>query len=495
MSDSLKSKVVSGVFWLTATKAIGQAITWLITIAVVRLLSPADYGLMGIATLFIGLLLLFNELGLGAAVVQKADLNTDHLSDLRWAILLINVALCLLLVLGAPMVARYFNEPSLTSIIRALAVIFVIQGVGSPSACMLQRGMQFKTKSRAELIGNVTGSMTTLAFAFAGFRVWSLVAGYLALQLTTHGLYCFHHPIPFRRRFSPSNVRPFLNFGFHMTSSRVLWYISSNADSVVVGRMLGAVQLGYYGLAFQLSTMPTDKIMSIVTQVAYPSFCALQNDDATLKRYFLKLISVVSLITFPMFLGFFIIAERGIPLLLTSRWAPVIVPLQILCSVSCLRAIGSLNTPMLMAKGRTRLILFNFTLQAILLPLGFYIGARYGLVGVSVAWLVLGPLLFGVMTAQTLQVVGLTVGDYAAALRHAAFGSVVMVGFVTLVQRALLEHMPASYHVALTVVMGVALYGAYQAVMNRGAFVEMRSVLKRPAAARVERQAAEASVA
>jgi O-antigen/teichoic acid export membrane protein len=476
--QSVRNRVISGVFWLAATKALGQAITWGITIVVVRLLSPQDYGLMGIATLLIGMLLLFNELGLGAAVIQKGNLNTDHLPDLRWAILGVNLSLCLGLVLCAPLVAAYFSEPAVTPLIRALSVIFVIQGIGAPSACMLQREMKFRQKSQAELFGNVAGSLMTLTCALAGLGVWSLVTGYLMLQVTTHTLYCLYHPVPFTWKFSPGNVRPFVHFGFHVTSARVLYYASSNADFVVVGRVLGAVQLGYYGLAFQLSALPTDKILSIVTQVAYPSFSALQKDDATLKRYFLKLIGVVALVTFPMFLGLFLVAERGIPLVLTSQWAAVIVPLQILCFVACFRAIGTINTPLFMAKGRADLFLFNNILQIILLPIAFYVGARNGLVGVSMAWLIVGPILFTIMTGQALRLLDLTAMEYAGALKHAAIGSAVMVGIVMAVQRLLLAETRPAYHLIATCVIGALLYAGYQVLFNRDALSEIRGTLK-----------------
>jgi teichuronic acid exporter len=477
-SQSLSTRMISGVLWLMATKAVGQAITWAITITVVRLLAPQDYGLMAIASLFIGFLLLFNELGLGAAVVQKSDLDTRHLSDLRWAIFAINLALCLFLLLCAPFVATYFVEPALTWIIRVLAVIFVIQGVGVPSACMLQRELRFKLKSQAELVGNVAGSVTTLACAAAGLGVWSLVTGYLLQQVTTNALYCAYYPVRFSGRFSIANVIPFVRYGFELTSARVLSYVSTHADSFVVGRVLGTAQLGYYGLAYQLSSLPTDKITSIVTQVAFPAFSSLQKDDTTLKRYYLKLVSLVAIGTFPMFLGLFLIAESAVPLLLTSKWLPIVLPLKTLCFVSCLRSIWSLNTPLLMAKGRTRLVLWNHVLQAAVLPVGFYVGAGYGLEGVATAWLILWPLLFAIMTWQALGAIGLTLGSYMRALKHASLGSAVMVAIVTVVQQRLLAEVPRAVELAVTCGLGIVLYASYQVLFNRDALSEMITTVR-----------------
>jgi len=474
---------VSGVFWLAATKAASQFVTWAITVVVVRLLAPQDYGLMGLATLVIGLLLLFNELGLGAAVIQKAELDARHLQDLRWAIVGTNLALCIVLVLCAPLLAAYFSEPGLTSIIRALAVIFVVQGFGAPASCMLQREMRFKEKSQAELAGNIAGALTTLGCALWGLGVWSLVTGYLLQQVTTNVMYSAYYPVPIAARFSLANVKPFVQFGFQVTFSRILWYTASNADFAVVGRVLGARQLGYYGLAFQFASLPTDKILSIVTQVAFPSFSALQADDATLRRYFLKLVGVVATATFPMFFGLFLVADQGIPLLLTSKWAPMILPLKILCVVSCLRAIGTINTPLLMAKGRPELSMYNNLLQAIVLPAAFYVGAQHGLVGVAVAWLVVWPVLFALLTTQTLNVLRLSVSSYARALAPAMIGSGVMMAVVILAQRLLLSGHPPVTQVALTCALGIVAYAGYQILFNRSVLVDLVGTI-RPSASK-----------
>jgi O-antigen/teichoic acid export membrane protein len=476
--QSLKQRIITGVFWLAATKALGQAVTWAITIFVVRLLAPQDYGLMGIASLFIAFLLMFNELGLGAAVIQKSRVRTDQLSDLRWAILAMNLLLAGTLIGAAPLFARYFSEPALTSIIRALAGIFVIQGFGVPAACMLQRELQFREKSQAELAGNVAGSVMTLICALAGAGVWSLVTGFLTVQIVTNTLYCYYYPIAFRRSFSLDNVKPFVNFGFNVTGARILSYASSNADSVVIGRRLGATQLGYYGLAFQFSTIPTDKILSIITQVAYPSFAALQKDHETLKRYYLKLVSGVAVCTFPMFIGLFLVADQGVPLLLTSKWAPVVLPLKMLCFVSCLRAIGTLNTPLLMAKGRADVFMYSSALQAVVLPAAFYIGAAHGLVGVALAWLVTWPILFVIITAWTLRQIDVTIGEYASALQPAVLGCAVMIGVVMAVQGRALGSLAPALQLAATCVVGAGTYLAHQVLFNRRVVDELGGLIR-----------------
>jgi O-antigen/teichoic acid export membrane protein len=476
-SVTLRDKVVSGFFWLAATKALGQAISWLITLLVVRLLAPQDYGLMGLAVLVNSFLLLFNELGLGTAIIQKPDLTRRHLSDLRWVILFVNIGLFALVLMIAPVAARYFEEPALARIVRTMGVVFVISGIGAPSAFMLIRSMAFRKKSQAELIGNVAGGVTTLLLALAQFGVWSLIGGYLISQAVTNALYCLYSPIPIDAPKFARSVRGSLQFGSQIAMTKVLWWISASADSVVVGKMLGTVQLGFYGLAVQFASIPLEKIVSLITQLALPSFAALQHDKVRLRRYYLKLVNTIAFITFPVFVGFIVVADGGVRLLLTEKWIAIIVPLKILCFASALRAIETMNTPLLVASGRPGIPLFNSLLQAIVLPVAFVIGTKWGINGVAVAWVISWPLLYLVVTGQTIQVMGMSVGAYLGCLRHPALASATMALAVYAVQQ-FTGRGPSPLLLSIECATGAVTYAGYHAVFNRETLRDVLETLK-----------------
>jgi teichuronic acid exporter len=464
---SLKPRIVSGVLWLTATKAVGQLMTWVLTIIIVRLLSPQDYGLMGMATLFIGFVLLFNDLGLGAAIIQKPQLADEDASDLRWAIFLINLALFLAAWPAAPLIAGYFREPALVNMIRVLGATFVISGIGSPAGHMLCRELAFKKTSQAEFFGALSGGISTLTLALFGFGVWSLVSGYVIQQIVTNGLYCAYRPLKTRVGFSFRNVAGSVNFGFKVALTRLLWYGSSNADFMIVGRVLGKLQLGYYSMAFQFSSIPIEKVVTIITQVALPSFAVLQKDDETLSRYYLKLIGVIAFITFPMFLGLFAIADQAVELFLTAKWTPVVLPLKILCVVSCLRAVETMNAPLVLAKGRPEIKLYNTALQAIVMPIAFYIGTQSGVTGVAIAWLLVWPLVTAIVTWQTLRLIAIQPASYLAEMKHPALGSIAMVAVVALAQKYVLTGPPTLRSFGITCALGALVYFGYTVLFNR----------------------------
>jgi teichuronic acid exporter len=463
----VRNQIVKGVFWLASAKAIGQVLTWIISIIVVRLLSPQDYGLMGMAVLFTGFLLLFNELGLGSAIIQRLDMKPDQLSSLRWVVFLANVVLFLCIVLIAPWIAGYFNEPRLVSIVRALGSSFVLNGIGLPSAYLLQRDMNFKRKATAELIGSLIGAVTTLVMATLGYGVWSLVIGSLALNAGSNIAYCVFAPPILSHAFSLSRIREFVGFGFQVAVSRVLWYVASNADFMIIGRVLGTVQLGFYSLAFQFSSLPLDKLVTLITQVAYPSFSAMQNDDKRLQASYIEVTSAVALITFPIFIGLALVAHDAIEVFLTAKWLPVVLPMQLLCVVSCLRAVENLNAPLLVAKGQAGLMLRNGFAQAAVMPATFYIGAQYGIAGVAWGWLLVRPVLFVIMTAWSIRVVGLSFWRYLGGLKHATAGSVVMVVAVLLCRTLLLASASPRVDLAVSSIVGVLAYSLYHLAFNQ----------------------------
>ena len=469
----LRERVIEGVVWLTATRLSGQIITWIITVIVVRLLSPEDYGLMGMAVLFTGVLYLFNEIGLGAAIVQRADLSAQQLSDLRWVIIAVNVALFVVLLPLAPPAAAYFGEPQLVAIIRVLALSFLVNGIGIPSASILQREMAFKEKAAAEVAGSLAGGVATLVLALLGYGVWSLVFGSLILRLVTTVMYCVYRPPAFRRSFSLRNVGLFTNFGFHVTVSRFLWYVYSTADMAIVGKVLGSTQLGYYSLAFQYSSLPLEKFVTILNEIAFPSFSSVQHDTATLQRHYLKLVNFVALVTFPMFIGLCLVADSAVVVFLGAKWLPVVLPLRILCVVLCFRTIETINAPLAMAKGRPQVVLGNTLLGALVLPPSFYVGARYaGIEGVAMAWLLTRPFLFAIVTARTLRVVELGWARYMSGLWHPIVGCLVMIAIV-LATGVYTRAMEPLSRLLLESLAGCAAYLIYNVLFNFSALQEV----------------------
>lgn len=475
----LKARVVNAVFWLGATKIFGQAISWFITIYVARLLQPGDYGLMSMAGVFIGLILLFNEVGLGAAIVQRETITREDLSNIFWVVILLNAALYLISFTLAPFIAVFFNEPRVVSIMRVIAINFMISGIGLVPYQMLSREMTFSKRSVAEFIGNLSGGIATLLFALKGAGVWSLVYGALAVSAVTNLLYCVFYPWKPTFSFAPSRIKGMINFGAKVAGARLMWYTYSNADYLIAGKLLGKSALGYYTLAFQFASVPLEKIVSLYTQIAFPAFSEIQNDTERLKKYFLKSVNLIAFITFPLFMLLFLTSNDAVNSLLTPKWGPIILPLKILCVVSTLRAVNALNIPLVLARGRSGLAMLLNLIAAIVMPIAFYIGSFYGLEGFSYSWLFAFPALFVIITYISIKQIGLGLLEYLMELRHACVAAVFMVVLVLFLQQIVWTGLSGPVRFAASCVIGVVSYCMYFLIFNRAIFSEVRSILKR----------------
>ncbi len=475
---SLKQRVASSVFWLAVTKTTGQVISWGLTIYIVRILSPKDFGLMGMTMVFIGFMKLFNELGLGPAIIQKKRLAENELSYMFWAILCINIFLTLASFLLAPFIADLFRETRLITVIRVISSTFIISGLGLISFNILTREISFNKRAGAELIGNLTGCISTLLFAINGFGVWSLVYGEIIVAVTSNFFYYIFYPYKPRLAFSFEKIRGSINFGLNIAAARLFWYMASRADAFIAGRLLGSIPLGYYSLALQFASLPNDKIVSLFTQVAFPVFSKMQDDHELLKKAFLRIVGLIALLTLPLFLGIFLVAEDAVYLLLTEKWSPSIIPLKILSIISCLKAVEALNAPLIMAKGRGKLIMVYNLVLAIVLCAGFYIGCSYGLEGLAFSWLLVFPILFVVFTRISLKMIDASFVEYFMELKHALIGTALMMVFALLLQNTVLQGENRIFRISATCVIGMLVYLPYQFKFNRRSLEELIGIMK-----------------
>jgi O-antigen/teichoic acid export membrane protein len=236
--------------------------------------------------------------------------------------------------------------------------------------------------------------------------------------------------------------------------------------------------LGYYSVAVQLALIPLDKMVSTIAYVAFPALSKVQDDPAMLRRYYLRIVNVVAFASFPACWGIYLVAESAVPLFLSEKWLPAILPLQILSMVTACRAIQTINAPVEMAVGRAGIALLNVAMIGSVMALSFFVGSSHGLEGLAYAWLAF-PMVFLITTSITLRLIGLSFVDYFKGLTHPFLGTVFMVLAVLLAQKAFLEGLGLAGHLAGSVFSGLVSYVLYYVLFNRDMFVEVRNFLRR----------------
>jgi O-antigen/teichoic acid export membrane protein len=426
----VKSLVLRALGWNTSVKVTGQVFKWAITILVVRLLSPSDYGLMAMAMILVGFMNLFNEIGLADVIVQKPSLENRLLRQVFGLVLALNTFLWMVAFVSAPGITWFYGEPRLTMLIRILSFDFIIMALGTVQEAVLVRRLDFKSKSLIETGAEIAGGVVTLFLAYSGMGVWSLVVGHLTVSsLSTLG-YNVVVRMPLRPILSLRGMKDELSFGGFVTADRVLWYFYSQADVFIIGKLLGKELLGFYSIATHFAHLPMSKIIPLLNVVGFSAFSKIQHTPKDVGYYHVKTVRLIGLFSFPLFLGLSSVAPEFIQVFLGEKWMVSSLPLQLICLVMPLQMLSSILFPAVLGMGRADVGLRNSVVFALIMPGAFAIGCNWGIVGVSVAWLAGFPIAWAIVLARTLPLMHVSIGEYLAALSRPLVAAWLMWGAV-----------------------------------------------------------------
>jgi len=476
---SLRNEVLHSLKWLAGARFAGQLIAWAITLVVIRILKPSDYGLMAIAQVLIGFATLFQELGLYSAMVQKRDLSERHVEQAFGILIVANLAIYALVFAIAPLLAHFFGDPRLTNIVRVMGIQFPLASVGVVQDAMLSRSMRFKQKSLANLANVLGNGFVTLGFALAGAGVWALVFGSLAgavirpIALTVAARHWC------RPRFSREGMTEMLHFGGQVTTNRLLWYVYSNSDVFIIGKILGKELLGFYSIAMQLASLPMQKVVEMLDQVGFAAFSSVQHDMAAIRSHFLKAIRMLSFLSFPIFWGISCISPDLVTVVLGHRWERAIIPLQLLSLVMPIRMIGHGTGSPLLAIGKPQIATMN-TLQALVIMLpAFFIGTYFGgLIGASLAWVIGYPILVVARLRYSLPPLGLTKLSYFEAMVGPAISGAIMYLAVILVRQTITTpYLGPKTGMILLIIVGAIAYLSMMWLFWRRYFTEIITLI------------------
>ena len=473
-----RSVLDRSLFWALAytggVKWLAQAFAWASTLVVARLLTPEDYGLVSMATVYIGMITLVNEFGLGTAVITRRDLSNHALAQLNSLAVMVGLAALAVSCAAAEPLARFFEAPALRWVVIIMSLGFVMSAFQTVPGAILQKELRFKWLAflegwQAAIIG---ASMVLLAFL--GFRYWTLVLGNLlgtaftvamVLSKRSHG---FAWP---RLR----ELGAALALSRHVALGRLAWYAQTNADFVVAGRVLGQAALGAYSIGWTLASVPVDKISAVVARVTPAFFSAVQTDLAAVRRYLLLLTEALALVTIPLALGVALAADDIVLLLLGEKWRAVIGPLRLLAVLASLRPIVSLLSPILNATGHSRFSMYKGVLDAIVLGAAFWLGSRWGTVGIAAAWLIAYPVLVVPVYWYAIRSVGMAAGEYMRVLGPALCASCVMAAAMVALRALLPDTLTLTLRVLIEASACAAVYLTVIMTMRRD---RMRTIVR-----------------
>lgn len=474
---NLRAEAFAGFKWVAGVRLLSQLFTWAVTLVVIRLLAPADYGLLAMATVFISFLAMFSELGLGAAIVQKGETDPLLLRRIFGVVLTIHFSIAGVVFVAAPLVATFYGEPRVSQVIQVLSLQFVLAALSVVPDAQLQRNLQFKKRALIEFTGTLLGSVTTLMLALLGGGVWALVIGSLLNQawrvaLTNWVARFFCWPTV-----SFAGLGRLLRFGGGLTVSQFFWMIFSQLDILICARLLGKDVLGFYSVAMNLAALPSQRLSGLINQIAFPTFSRMQEEPDRIGQNMLKGIGVIGVVAFPLMWGLSSVAAEVVDVVIGAKWLNSVVTLKIIALIIPVRMVGNFIQTAVQGLGRSDIVMRNAIWACIIALPAFYIGAELGgLVGLSLSWLIVSPLASSQGVIRILPVLGLRPQSIVSALLPSVGSSAVMYGAIVLAQVGMAQLGPA-VRLPLLIVVGALAYLAASFVMNRAGLRQVIEML------------------
>ena len=380
MPDSLKQKAAKGVLWSTVERFSVQGVQFLIMIVMARLLTPHDYGLIGMLAIFIAVAQSLIDSGFSQALIRKQDRTEADNNTVFYFNIVVSTLLYLILYASAPFVADFYNTPQLCPVMRVVCLSIIFNSLAVVQRALLTIRIDFKTQAKAALTAAVTSGAVGITMAYHGFGVWSLVTQQLLnLGINTGLLWLLSKWRP-RLMYSWQSFHELFAFGSKLLASGLLDTVYRNIYPIVIGKLFSASSLGHYTRAHQFSEFPSSNLTGIIQRVTYPVLCEIQNDDARLASIYRRFLKLSAFIIFPLMVGLSSVAKPFVNIVLGPQWSFCGQLLQILCFGMMWYPIHSVNLNLLQVKGRSDLFLRLEIIKKILGISVLCITAPFGLI-------------------------------------------------------------------------------------------------------------------
>lgn len=456
-APSLRAQVRSAVIWRSGTQIAGQLIAWAATFLVIRILSPADYGLYAMSGVVLTLLNLMNGYGLANALIQKREVTRHMLRQLFGMLVVLNVALAALQIAAAPFVADYYGQPVVADILRLQALIYLTNPFLALGYAILSRRMDFRRQAQVNVASALIGAFAALAGALAGLGVWTLVLAPLAMFASR----ALGMALAARAFMLPSfdfrGAGGVAGFGGMVALSSLLYFVQTQADIVIAGRVLDPHTLGLYTTALFLAQIFVNKVVPPLNEVAFSAYARAQDDAALYAAGFLKAARTILLLAVPFCFGLAATAEPLVAVVLGEKWLEAAPLLALLALAMPVMTLQVLFAPATNAAGRPGIATRSAALGAVVMPLAFLVGVQWGAIGIAAAWLIAYPLLAAVTAAWSLPAIGVRARELGQAITPPLLAGLAMLASVALLDTAAAA-LPTITRLPLLVAAGAAVY-------------------------------------
>ncbi|PIR79129.1 MAG: hypothetical protein COU26_02725 [Candidatus Levybacteria bacterium CG10_big_fil_rev_8_21_14_0_10_36_30] len=384
-----KKRTIKGIWWVGSFRGTTRIITIFKTVLLARLLSPAQFGLFGIASFGLAFLEVLTETGVNVFLVQEKSAIKEHLNE-AWLISVVRgLVLCILILISGPFLTFFFNAPEALYLIYLIALIPLIKGFINPAQVIFQKELQFGKEFWFRIIIYGVDTLVSIVVTFITRSPAGIVYGLIAGAVSEAVLSYIYFKLRPKISFSKIKIRLILNRGKWVTIFGIFHYLSQELDNLVIARLLGAGPLGIYQMAFKISVLPVSEITDVISKVTFPVYTKIQNENKRLKKNFIKTSVILSFLVVLSFLFLFIFTKEIVTFILGSAWISTIPILKILALYGAIRGIFGSVSSLFLARGKQKYVaVMTFirlmTLAIVIVPFVL----RWGVIGASVSVLI-----------------------------------------------------------------------------------------------------------
>jgi len=470
MPSTLQQKAVKGVSWNLAERFGNQGMRFVLAIFLARLLTPEDFGLIGMITVFFAVAEVFVQSGFGQAYIQKKEVNNADADTVFYSNLFISILVYGLLWLAAPAIAAFYEQPVLIELTRVMGLVVIINAFNVIQIAQVTRAVDFKRKTKVTLLATLASGIAGISAAYMGFGVWSLVIQQMGNRfLTTCGLWVTSQWKP-GLQFSIQSFQGLFAFGGWVLGASIIRTIFDNIYILTIGKFFPVAELGFYTKAKQFQNLSSQQLAGAVGSVAFPVLSKFQADKCQLRNMASKFLTHTLAFTAPLLVIMMVVAKPFVLILLTEKWAPMIPFLQLLCIAGILYPIHQVNVQLLQAQGKSnlnfRLTVFKNSMRIINIALMY----RYGVIFIIIGEVVVSFLALAVNTYYTKRMLDYGFMDQLRDVQQTLI-SVAVAGAAGFAASHSLANMYINFGVGLSVT--ASGYLLLQYIFNKPFFMEM----------------------
>ncbi len=426
--ETLSQKVVKGGFWVFFLRIINRGFGLIRLIILARILSPNDFGLMGIALLTMATIETFTQTGFQVALIQKKE-DIESYLDSAWTVLLLRgFILFIILYFIAPYVAIFFNAPEAKPIIRVIGFSVLFQAFTNIGVTYFKKELEFNKEFIYQLSGTLADFIVAVTAVLILKNVWALVFGLLAGNTARLIASYFIHPYRPHLDFNLGKAKELFGFGRWILGSSILLFLFSQGDDIFVGKLLGVTMLGFYQIAYRISNAPATEITHVISQVTFPAYSKLQDNLPGLREGYLKTLQLTALTSIPLAGGIFILAPEFTTIFLGDKWLPMVPAMQALVLLGLARSMASTTIPVLYAVGKpeidTRWAIIRLVILATLI---YPLTMHWGILGTSIAVFLSYLVSLNGLGFAAMKIMKIRIKDFAIKIAPWLINTVIMV--------------------------------------------------------------------